>query len=200
MKTCILSQVLLCVLSCWYTASFSGCNVWTIRCMFLQNGSVVLGSDVPIKHSREFYDIAAHLLACNGPIVKPLWGFSTPQLPRMDVVKTVKMDSERGQYMFHFVHGSRFPLLAPLKATFGIRTSDQRFSSQWQFRRNRRVFYSTVIWAAVVLWCLVSTWRVSDSFLLCREFCWMWFVQCWAKLLFLNNALLPKRVTHFYIE
>ena len=42
-----------------------------------------------------------------------------------DVRKTVKVDSSEN--MFHIVHGPRFALPAPLKPTFAIGTSDQRF-------------------------------------------------------------------------
>ena len=78
--------------------------------------------------------------------------------------------------MFHIVHSPRFALLAPLKLTFGIGTSDQRFgySSPVVYTDpvelltdssggNRRVevhIYSAVIWAAVVL-CFLDTIQVS---------------------------------------
>jgi len=94
--------------------------------------------------------------------------------------------------MFHIVHSPRFTLLAPMKPTFSIGTSDQRFgySSPTKLPTNsfggNRSFYSVECWAAVVLCFLetiqVSTWTsLSDSFLLHRRLllldvvCPMWW-------------------------
>jgi len=94
--------------------------------------------------------------------------------------------------MLHIVHSPRFTLLAPMKPTFGIGTSDQRFgySSPTKLSTNsfggNRSFYSVECWAAVVLCFLetiqVSNWTsLSDSFLLHRRLllldvvCPMWW-------------------------